>query len=228
MARIKSILLVDDDEDLCNALSEQFLATGEFTIERAFCHKEILGKLRSHNFDAVIMAESVQGKDGKELCTTMRKQNLECPIVMLADQNSISDSILGRDMGVNDYVGKPFKFSALLARIRSQLQQFAKAADPNLDLGPYVFNPKHKYLVKEDGQKIKLTDKETKILKLLLQSESVLVQRDVLLHKVWGYNPDITTHTLETHIYRLRQKIEQDPANSRFLITEAGGYKIVA
>ena len=77
MARVKSLLLVDDDADLCNALTEQFLAVGEFTIERAFCEKELFDHLSNHDFDAVIMDESVQGKDGKELCIIMRKQNFE-------------------------------------------------------------------------------------------------------------------------------------------------------
>ncbi len=228
MAKIKSILLVDDDEDLRTALTEQFLATEEFTVKQAFRDKESLEYLRSHDFDAIILDVNSQGKYGGELCKTIRKQNVKCPIIMLIDHDSVSDAISGLDTGANDYVAKPFKFSVLLARIRSQLRQPAKTDDANLALGPHIFNPTQKYLLKDDGRKIRLTDKETNILKLLLQAESALVQRDVLLHKIWGYNPDITTHTLETHIYRLRQKIEQDPTNFRLLVTEAGGYKIVA
>ncbi len=228
MAKIKSILLVDDDDDLRAALTEQFLATDEFTVKQAVSDKESLEYLRSHDFDAIIVDVNSKSKHTGELCNTIWKQNVKCPIIMLIDHDSVSEAISGLDTGANDYVAKPFKFSVLLARIRSQLRQSAKIDDANLALGPHIFFPTQKYLLKDDGRKIRLTDKETNILKLLLQAESALVQRDVLLYKIWGYNPDITTHTLETHIYRLRQKIEQDPTNFQLLVTEAGGYKIVA
>ena len=228
MARIKSILMVNNDEDLCGAITEQFLATGEFTVEWAFCDKEALQYLYSNDFDAIIIDTNLPSKGVPELCAIIRKQDVNCPIIMVTDDTGISGAISGFDGSAIEYVRKPFKFSVLLAQIRSQLRQLSQIEDVNLAFGPYLFSPAQKYLMKHDGQKIRLTDKETSILKLLLQAECALVQRDVLLHKVWGYNPDITTHTLETHIYRLRQKIEQDPANSRFLVTEAGGYKIVA
>ena len=228
MAQTKSILMADSDEDLCIALTEQFLANGEFTIEWALCDKEALEYLYSHHVDAIVLDTNLPGKDTQELCRTMRKQGLKCPIILVGDDNSISNMISGFDIDANDYLRKPFKFSVLLAQIRSQLRGSFQSEDVNLALGPYLFSPVQKYLMKEDGQKIKLTDKETSILNLLLRAECALVQREVLLHEIWGYNRDITTHTLETHIYRLRQKIEQDPANSRFLVTEAGGYKIVA
>jgi DNA-binding response OmpR family regulator len=85
-----------------------------------------------------------------------------------------------------------------------------------------------KMLITEDERKIRLTEKEPNILKFLYRSNDGVVARDVLLHEVWGYNAGVTTHTLETHIYRLRQKIEPDPSNARLLITESGGYRLVA
>ena len=85
-----------------------------------------------------------------------------------------------------------------------------------------------KTLVTEDEKKIRLTEKETNILKYLYRAPEGVVPRDVLLHEVWGYNAGVTTHTLETHIYRLRQKIEPEPSNARLLVTESGGYRLNA
>ena len=90
-------------------------------------------------------------------------------------------------------------------------------------LGPYTFKPAQKMLVDEEEKKIRLTEKETNILKFLYRASEGVVARDILLHEVWGYNAGVTTHTLETHIYRLRQKIEPDPSNARLLVTESGG-----
>ena len=138
------------------------------------------------------------------------------------------DTILGLDAGANDYVTKPFKFPVLLARIRAQLRQHEQSEDAVFTVGPYTFKPSMKMLVTEDEKKIRLTEKETNILKFLYRSTEGVVPRDTLLHEVWGYNAGVTTHTLETHIYRLRQKIEPDPSNARLLVTESGGYRLVS
>ena len=138
-----------------------------------------------------------------------------------------SDTILGLEAGANDYIAKPFKFAVLLARIRAQLRQHEQSEDAVFTIGHYSFRPAQKLLVEEDGGKVRLTEKETAILKYLYRAEQKVITRDVLLEEVWGYNSGVTTHTLETHIYRLRQKIEKDPSNSSLLVTESGGYKLV-
>ncbi|MEK9758497.1 MAG: response regulator transcription factor [Paracoccaceae bacterium] len=228
MAQMKKILLVDDEEDLRDALAEQLLITGEFLIEQAGSARETLDQIGRQDFDIIILDIGLPDTDGRELCRIMRKQNVKCPIIMLTGQDSDADTILGLDAGANDYVTKPFKFPVLLARIRSQLRQFEQTEDANFLLGTYIFKPAQKFLLKDDGRKIRLTEKETNILKYLLRAENATVQREVLLHEVWGYNAGVTTHTLETHIYRLRQKIEPDPSQAKLLVTESGGYKIVA
>ncbi|MGI9475875.1 MAG: response regulator transcription factor, partial [Hyphomicrobiaceae bacterium] len=139
---------------------------------------------------------------------------------------SSADEILGLDAGANDYVTKPFRFPILLARVRAQLRQNAHSADAVVSLGPYRFKPAEKLLIQRNGVKIKLTTKETLILKFLHRATANLASRDVLLREVWGYNPEASTHTVETHIYRLRQKIEPDPANAAFLKTVSGGYRL--
>ena len=228
MAQRKNILLVDAEEDLRDALTEQLLITEEFQVIEAGSGKETLEHVRDDLFDIIILDVSLPDMDGRELCKLMRKQGMKCPIVMLTEHDSDSDTILGLDAGANDYVTKPFKFSFLVASIRSQLRRFEQSEDATFTLGPYTFMPAAKMLINSKEQKIRLTEKETNILKFLLRTDNTIVPRDVLLHEVWGYNAGVTTHTLETHIYRLRQKIEPDPARVSLLVTEGGGYKVVA
>ncbi len=228
MSQLKKILLVDDDDDLRDALSEQLAMTEDFDVFEAGDGHSALERAHESFYDLVILDVGLPDIDGRELCRLMRKQGLKAPILMLTGHDSDSDTILGLDAGANDYVTKPFKFPVLLARIRAQLRQHEQSEDAVFRIGPYTFKPAMKMLITEDDRKIRLTEKETNILKFLYRSTDGVVARDVLLHEVWGYNAGVTTHTLETHIYRLRQKIEPDPSNARILVTESGGYRLVA
>ncbi|CUH85110.1 response regulator transcription factor [Thalassovita mediterranea] len=228
MAQLKKILLIDDDEDLREALSEQLIMTEDFDVFEGGNGVEAMAKVKEGLYDLIILDVGLPDTDGRELCKLMRKQGVKSPILMLTGHDSDADTILGLDAGANDYVTKPFRFPVLLARIRAQLRQHEQSEDAVFQLGPYSFRPSMKLLVTEDDRKIRLTEKETNILKYLYRSADGVVPRDVLLHEVWGYNAGVTTHTLETHIYRLRQKIEPDPTNARLLIAESGGYKLVA
>ncbi|RBI86268.1 DNA-binding response regulator [Rhodosalinus halophilus] len=228
MPQLRNILLVDDDDDLREALSEQLVMTEDFEVFEAATGGEAMDRVRNQIFDLVILDVGLPDTDGREICRLMRKQGVKCPILMLTGHDSDADTILGLDAGANDYVTKPFKFPVLLARIRAQLRQHEQSEDAVFALGPYTFKPAMKMLVTEDDRKIRLTEKETNILKFLYRSPEGIVPRDVLLHEVWGYNAGVTTHTLETHIYRLRQKIEPDPSNARLLVTESGGYRLVS
>lgn len=223
---MKKILFVDDEEDLRDALAEQLLITEEFDVVQAGTGSEALTAVKSADLDLIILDVGLPDTDGRELCKLMRKQGIKCPIIMLTGHDSDADTILGLDAGANDYVTKPFKFSVLLARIRSHLRQFEHSEDATFPLGPYTFKPSQKILMSEDERKIRLTEKETNILKYLLRSGEASVSRDELLHEVWGYNAGISTHTLETHIYRLRQKIEPNPSQVSLLVTSDGGYRI--
>lgn len=228
MGQLKKILLVDDDEDLREALSEQLVMTEDFDVFEAGSGSEAMKKAKEGLYDLIILDVGLPDTDGRELCRLMRKQGVKAPVLMLTGHDSDADTILGLDAGANDYVTKPFKFPVLLARIRAQLRQHEQSEDAVFQLGPYSFRPAMKMLVTEDEKKIRLTEKETNILKFLYRAPEGVVPREVLLHEVWGYNAGVTTHTLETHIYRLRQKIEPDPSNARLLVTESGGYKLVA
>ncbi|WP_439138510.1 response regulator transcription factor [Roseicyclus sp.] len=228
MATLKRILLVDDDDDLREALSEQLVMTEDFDVFEAANGADGMARAKEALYDLVILDVGLPDTDGRELCRLMRKQGVKCPILMLTGHDTDADTILGLDAGANDYVTKPFRFPVLLARIRAQLRQHEQSEDAVFQLGPYTFKPAMKLLETEDAKKIRLTEKETNILKYLYRAQDGVVARDVLLHEVWGYNAGVTTHTLETHIYRLRQKIEPDPANVRLLVTESGGYRLVA
>ena len=228
MATLRKILLVDDDDDLREALSEQLVMTEDFDVFEAQTGAEGMEKVKQGLFDLVILDVGLPDTDGRELCKRMRKAGVKCPVMMLTGHDTDSDTILGLDSGANDYVTKPFKFPVLLARIRAQLRTHEQSEDAVFQLGPYTFKPAQKLLVDAKDKKVRLTDKETNILKFLYRAQSGVVPRDVLLHEVWGYNAGVTTHTIETNIYRLRQKIEADPSNARLLLTESGGYKLVA
>ena len=228
MAQLKKILLVDDDEDLREALSEQLIMTEEFDVFEAGDGADGMARAKEALYDLVILDVGLPDTDGRELCRLMRKQGVKSPIMMLTGHDGDADTILGLDAGANDYVAKPFKFPVLLARIRAQLRQHEQSEDAVFQLGPYTFKPSMKMLITEDEKKVRLTEKETNILKFLYRSNDGVVPRDVLLHEVWGYNAGVTTHTLETHIYRLRQKIEPDPSNARLLVTESGGYRLMS
>ncbi len=226
MSAQKTILLVDDDEDLREALAEQFTLHEEFRTLDAATAGDGLARAKDERADLVLLDVELPDMDGRDACRLMRKNGITAPIIMLTGQDTDADQILGLESGANDYVTKPFKFSVLLARVRAHLRSHEQSEDAVFQIGPYEFRPAMKLLVTEDDKKIRLTEKETNILKYLYRAGGKPVPRDELLHEVWGYNPAVTTHTLETHIYRLRQKIEPDTAHARLLVTESGGYRL--
>ncbi len=227
MSASKYILIVDDDTDLRESLAEQLELHEEFATEQVGDASEALQRCKDTRVDLVLLDVGLPDMDGREACKLMRKSGFKGPVIMLTGQDGDADTILGLESGANDYVTKPFRFGVLLARIRAQLRQHEQSEDAVFSIGQYTFRPSAKLLTDEEQSKIRLTEKETSILKYLFRAGEKVVSRDVLLHEVWGYNAGVTTHTLETHIYRLRQKIERDPSNAEILITETGGYKLV-
>lgn len=223
----RTLLLVDDDQDLRESLAEQLTLYDEFQTVEQGTARDAISYLADNQVDMIILDVGLPDMDGREVCKRLRKQGLTIPIIMLTGMDSDADSVLGLDAGANDYVSKPFSFTVLLARIRAHFRQYELSEDAVFDVGPYVFRPASKLLeVKEDGKKVRLTEKETSILRYLHKAAGKAVSREELLTEVWGYNSGVTTHTLETHVYRLRQKIEPDPTLARLLLTEPGGYSL--
>jgi DNA-binding response OmpR family regulator len=223
----KTILVVDDDQALREAVAEQLGHHEEFETLLATTAQEALELTKAQRMDLILLDIGLPDIDGREVCRLLRKNKVRAPIIMLTAADGEADTIQGLDSGANDYVTKPFRFGELLARIRAQLRSHEMSEDAVFQIGPYTFRPSAKLLLDENNKKVRLTEKETSILKYLYRAGERVVGREILLSEVWGYNSSVTTHTLETHIYRLRQKIEKDPANARLLITEPGGYKLV-
>lgn len=223
----KRLLLVDDDTALLEMLTEQLQLHEEFQSITASSGKEALDAIKDHNFDVIILDVGLPDMDGREVCRLMRRSGVKAPIIMLTGADTDADTILGLDAGANDYIPKPFRLGVLLARLRAHIRQHERSDDAVFTIGPYTFQPSSKLLINnDDNKKVRLTDKEAAILKYLYRAGAQVVSRDVLLDEVWGYNAGVTTHTLETHVYRLRQKIEIDPSNASLLVTEAGGYRL--
>jgi DNA-binding response OmpR family regulator len=224
----KRVLMVEDDAELRGALLEQLRLHEEFEPVAVESAGQGLQKIKDDRFDVILLDVNLPDMDGRELCRLMRRQGVKAPIIMLTAADTDSDTILGLEAGANDYVTKPFKLNVLLARLRAHLRQHESSEDAVFQIGPYTFKPSGKLLVvNANGKKVRLTEKEAAILKYLYRAEGQIVPRDKLLSEVWGYNANVTTHTLETHVYRLRQKIEANPAKAVILVTEGGGYKLV-
>ncbi|MEM8772336.1 MAG: response regulator transcription factor [Pseudomonadota bacterium] len=227
MMRAKKILLVDDDDLLRETLIDQFNLHDEFSVEPIANANDAIERVKEEaHIDLMLLDVGLPDMDGREACRVMRKNGFKSPIIMLTGADSDADTILGLEAGANDYVVKPFKFGVLMARVRAHLRSHEQSEDAVFKVGHYEFRPAVKMLVTEDDKKIRLTEKETSILKFLYRAGGKPVTRDILLDEVWGYNSGVTTHTLETHVYRLRQKIEPDPSNATILLTEGGGYRL--
>ncbi|AQR60479.1 DNA-binding response regulator [Brevundimonas sp. LM2] len=222
----KTLLIIDDDDDLREALAEQLALHEEFRTVQAATATEGVRLGREIRADLILLDVDLPDMDGREACRLLRKDGVSTPVIMLTAQDSDADTVLGLDSGANDYVTKPFRFAVLLARIRAHLRSHEQSEDAVFQIGPYEFRPAGKMLLDGKGRKVRLTEKETNILKYLYRSGAKAVSREELLTEVWGYNAGVTTHTLETHIYRLRQKIEPEPGQARLLLTDAGGYRL--
>jgi DNA-binding response OmpR family regulator len=227
MTNRQRILIVDDDTEMRDMLTEQLSLHEEFEALAAENGSKCMQAAKAGQMDLVIMDVGLPDIDGREAVRILRKNGFKAPIIMLTGHDADSDTILGLESGANDYVTKPFRFAVLLARIRAQLRQYEASEDAIFTIGPYTFRASSKLLLNPKGNKVRLTEKETSILRYLYRTGPRPVSRETLLQEVWGYNSGLTTHTLETHIYRLRQKIEKDAAAPAILVTEVGGYKLV-
>ena len=224
----RQILLVDDDAPLREALAEQLRLHEEFDISEAGSGGEAMERAKAQRFDLVLLDVGLPDMDGREVCKVLRRAGNKMPIIMLTATDTNDDNILGLESGANDYITKPFRFGVLLARVRAQLRQHEQSEDAVFTIGGYTFRPAAKLLHDGDtNKKVRLTEKETAILNYLYRAGDKVVAREVLLDEVWGYNAGVATHTLETHIYRLRQKIEENPSEAKLLVSEKGGYRLV-
>ena len=218
------LLLLDDDDEFRSVVVETLQAAGFHLVEAATVaeaeEKVLRGVIR---FAALILDVNLPDGDGRDLCTRLRTAGHRMPIVMLTGQDAEEEEVRGLEAGAHDYLAKPGRPAVLVARLRALLRHHESSMDAVFTLGPWTFHPAQKLLRGKAGVRIWLTAKEVDILRHLLRSGDT-VSKQALLADVWGYNPSVSTHTLETHIYRLRQKIEADPSNPRLLLTAEDGY----
>ena len=219
-------VLIIDDSPAVQVLLGARLKDEPITLHFASNGNDGLDKAIQLLPDLILLDVDLPDFDGREACRRMRAAGVSAPVIMLTAASADEETVQGLDSGANDYVTKPYKFAVLLARIRAQLRSAEQSEAAVYRLGAYEFRPAAKMLLDPQQKKIRLTEKETNILKYLYRAGGKAVSREELLAEVWGYNAGVTTHTLETHVYRLRQKIEPDPANARLLLTEAGGYRL--
>jgi DNA-binding response OmpR family regulator len=225
----RPILIIEDDAALRATLAEQIAMEGTFTADAVESASEAALKLAHADarYDAILLDVGLPDGDGRDFCAKLRRDGTATPIIMLTGADAEHDVVRGLDAGANDYVAKPFRLPELLARVRAQLRVFDNSEAAVFTIGPYLFRPSARLLLEPArNRKVRLTDKETGILKFLYRAGGKPVPRQVLLNEVWGYSNTVSTHTLETHIYRLRQKIEANPAKPCLLLTEQGGYML--
>ena len=228
MTGIKKVLIVDFDTDLQEILKEQLEISGEFITDRVDNALTAIDKTLAKYYDVIIMEINLAGLDGRAACRAMREKGVRSPIILISKAVGDADTISALDAGANDYLTKPFKIKVLMAHLRARIRETAQSEHAVFQIGPFSFRPLDKSMLNNRTEhKIRLTEKETAIIKFLYLAGGGVVTREKLLGEVWGYSAGVTTHTLETHVYRLRQKIEEDPSNAQILITKPNGYSIV-
>ncbi len=224
----KRILLIEDDDVLRESLSEQLDMHKEFETTSVSSGRDALEKIGREHYDLVLLDIGLPDLDGCEVCRMMRCAGFKSPIIVLAGAHTDVDMPPKLECGANDSLANPFKVGFLVARMRVKIRQHDQGEEAAFNIGPYVFQPSAKLLIEgADQQKVRLTEKEASILKYLYRAGSKVVSKDTLLSEVWGYNTGVATHTLETHIYRLRQKIERNPSEAQILVTKPGGYRLL-
>ncbi|MDE2333694.1 MAG: response regulator transcription factor [Rhodospirillales bacterium] len=224
---MRPILIVDHDAAVRALLAEQLGHAGEFAPRGAASLAEAERMaLASPGFDAILLETAMPDGDGLVFCTRMRQLGVRIPILIVSAQAAEGDIVRGLDAGANDYIAKPFRLRELLARLRAQLRQQANGEEAILQLGAFRFNASARSLTDAAGQRIRLTEKEAAILTYLHRAAPLAVPRETLLAAVWGYNSRVSTHTLETHVYRLRRKLGDSAGE--MIATEGRGYRLDA
>ena len=220
------LLLLDDDDDFRGLLADELQIAGFQSAEAAtVAQAEQMALCGPDGFEALVLDVNLPDGDGRDLCARLRAAGLRMPAIMLAGSDKEEDVVRGLDAGANDYVAKPVRIAVLVARLRAQLKLHENSMDAVLPLGPWQFYPARRLLRGAAGKRVLLTMKEVALL-CCLQRTGCAVGKRALLSDVWGYSSSALTHTLETHVCRLRQKIEADPRNARLLLTEGGGYRL--
>jgi two-component system alkaline phosphatase synthesis response regulator PhoP len=221
----QTILVVDDEQSIVDVL-EYNLQKGGFDVLTANNGIDAVKLAHQHHPDLAILDIAMPGLDGLEVCGKLR-HDLGTPVILLTARDSEIDKIVGLEVGADDYVTKPFSPRELVARVRAVLRRAKTQAAPTCELrcGALALDPS-KHEVRLRGETVALTTKEFSLLEYLMRNAGFALSRHAILDHVWGYDFYGDSRTVDVHIRRLREKIEQQPANPTYIITVPGvGYK---
>ena len=221
------LLLVDEDLFLTEVLRKQLSQEGGMEFQSKASISAAKALIFTFKPDILLLNVRLSDGSGIDFCNYLRQMRFEKPIIMLIEHNSQNLSIDGLNAGANDYITKPLRINDLVTRIKIQLRQFSSFDAAKFSIGSLEFVPAKKILATAGTpEKILLTEKETSILKILVQFFPKSVSKDILLKEVWGIQADLSTHTLETHVYRLRLKIK-NLKKETFIQTTEDGYALI-
>src|SRR5688572_13557139 len=223
------ILIIEDEPDLLRGLQMNLTAEGFEVLTASRGDTGVEQALRERP-SLVLLDIMLPGMNGLDVCRELRRKGFEAPIIMLTARAEEVDRVVGLEIGADDYVTKPFGIRELVARIRVRLRRHAVPVTETFSTLRFgnVAVDFDKHEVTRTGSRVELTAKELEVLRLLARHRGEIVTRDRLLEEVWGYESYPTTRTVDNHILRLRQKLEEDPSNPRHILSIYGeGYKFI-
>ena len=222
------VLLLNEDAEFRGMVADELRSAGfDPTQAATVAEAEALVLRGTVRFEALLLDVSLPDGNGCDLCARLRTARQHMPVLMLADSDAEGDVVRGLNAGAHDYLAKPVRFPVLIARLRAQLRHHENSTDAVLTIGSWRFHPAKKMLLDQGGGRILLTPREVGILRYLARMNGAVAKQQ-LLTDVWGYSPAASTHTLQTHIHRLRRKIEVNPRNARLLVATKDGYRLAA
>lgn len=225
--RPTKVLMLVSDVDLLTQLERLNSLQDEFIVEQTEDAQRALALAIDGGFDLILIDVKFAEIGGHLMCRLLRSKGITFPLIMLSSSDSEADIILGFESGANDFVTGPLNINTFIARLRAHAQQSEKNETADFKFGPYIFHFADNSLVDSRLEKrIHLTAKEAAILRQLCRNKGRLVRRDELLRKVWNWNPTSYTHTVESHIYRLRKKLEPDPHRPVLIRSSSAGYQV--
>ncbi len=224
------ILVVEDDRALREGLAQALAAEG-YRVEAAVDGRQGLDRLLGEHFDLAILDVAMPRLGGFDVCREVRKRGFQLPILFLTVRGEEVDRVLGLEIGADDYVTKPFSLRELLARVSALLRRAKRrpidAVAPTLAIGDRIVDF-GAFVVRQGEREVSLAKKEAAMLRLLAANEGRVVTREKFLDEVWGASPLVGPRTVDTHVNRLRAKIEDDPDNPAHLLTvHRVGYRLV-
>ena len=222
----KKILFFEPNFELRTVLLDQIIINKDFDVIQSNSLEDVKSHIEQSPVDLLIMGEDVGPHSLSLLLKFIKEINFTNKILFIKDGDSGEISSFEGFTNSHHVIEKPFRIQFFIKKIDFVLAKISGSSDVSYRIGPFVFFPENKVIKFNDQHDIELTEKEVSILKCLLSHGEESVDREKLLKQVWNYNLGVTTHTLESHIYRLRQKLETDPSIPRLIISEGGGFKI--